>query len=142
MASKFKTFTLLGLALALLTLLSVPADAQSVPLRYLSVAGTPVGVNITTNRSILTSLLPVNTTATTYYLKLYDTATVPTCGSGTPKWTVPIPAAAASSASAVPVSPNIKFVNGIGICLTGALADTDTMAAAVGVVVNFGVSGY
>jgi hypothetical protein len=67
------------------------------------------------------------------YLKFYDKATAPTCGTDTPKKVVMIPAAAtAANGSAREVAPplGVNFINGIGICVVTGIADSDNTAVA------------
>lgn len=134
-------------AVALL-LLMMPSQtfAQSAPVKFLSVASTnsTLVVKTVANRSKLTlkSAVLVNTTAAIYYLKLYDKATAPTCGTDVPKWTVPIPFGASSSGNgfSIPLGDGLEFLLGLGFCITSGVADNDTGNAAAGVVINFGVS--
>lgn len=131
------------IVLALLAfLLTTPALAQSGPNKYLSVAGTNSTL-LRSGRTVLHVLLPINTTAVLYYLKLYDKATAPTCGTDVPKWTVPVPFGTGSTGSgvALPSTDGLVFQNGLGICITTGIADNDTGAAAAGIAVNYGVGG-
>ena len=127
----------LGLLVAALLLLGAPtANAQTSPRKYLSAATT----NSTLVRSAKGSLGQVvvfNSTATIYYLKLYDKATAPTCGTDVPKWTVMVPANGQFSMDV----GSLMFYTGIGFCLTSGFADNDTGAAATGVIINLGASG-
>lgn len=68
-----------------------------------------------------------NNSATPAYLKLYDSATAPTCGSGTPVSRIMLPANTTISPE---IATGISFANGIGLCLTGGIADADTTAVA------------
>jgi len=75
------------------------------------------------------------------YVKFYDTAVAPTCGSGTPTKRLIIPAASTAGNGAgsnvVPYG-GIKFVQGIGYCVTVGILDADTTApAAATYLVNF-----
>jgi len=76
----------------------------------------------------------VNTSAALKYVKLYNKATAPTCGTDTPVITLAIPAASATgiagAGSNVDFSGGIAFSTGIGYCITGAVADNDTTAVA------------
>jgi hypothetical protein len=126
------------IALWFLSALLSGAIAQSLPSKWLSAASlNPTLVNAGT--TYLTAILPINTTTTLYYLKLYDKATAPSCGTDTPKWTIPIPYGASNSGGGVslPLPPGgLHFFLGLGWCLTGALADNDTTNAATGVAIN------
>lgn len=115
---------------------SSPASATdeiSKPSSYLS-AATTNSTLIYGNGATLSWIVVGNTTATTYYLKLYNESTAPACGTDTPFMRIPIPAGLDS----IPID-GAQFPIGIGFCLTGALADADTTPAATGVALNFGV---
>lgn len=117
------------------------AQAQSVPRHYLSAATTNATL-VRAGKGLLKVLLPVNTTSTIYYLKFYDKATLPVCGTDTPVLTIPVPnAAGAGGGVSLPSSDGLQFFNGLGFCLTGGIADNDATVAATGVVINLGVSG-
>lgn len=118
-----------------------PALAQSAPLKYLSAASTNSTL-VRAGATVLNALVPINTTTTLYYLKLYSKATAPTCGTDAPLWTVPIPFGASNSGGGVALpTGGLSFPLGLGFCLTGGIADADTSSAAAGVAINLGVSG-
>jgi hypothetical protein len=83
--------------------------------------------------SAIWGLNVVNTNATTYYLKFYDTATVPTAGSGTPKLVFAL-------LQNQPLQKGylfgLPFKNGIGYCIVGAIADADSSNSAAGISVD------
>lgn len=81
----------------------------------------------------LYQVIAINTTVTPYYLKFYDKASAPTCNSDTVVQSYPI---AASSTVSLPILMGLPFKLGIGLCLTGALADNDNTNAATGVTIN------
>lgn len=67
------------------------------------------------------------------YLKLYDKATAPTCGTDVPVKVLMIPAAgtaANGAGSNVTISLGTAFHAGIGICVVTGIADTDNTAVA------------
>lgn len=69
------------------------------------------------------------------YLKFYDKATSPTCGTDTPKKVLMIPAASTASnggGSNVPNPVGFQFSIGIGICVVMGIADNDNTAPAAG----------
>lgn len=68
-----------------------------------------------------------NASASAKFLKLYNTASAPTAGSGTPVMTIPIPATSAANCE---FANGIAFGTGIGFTMTGAVADNDTTALA------------
>lgn len=67
------------------------------------------------------------------YLKFYDKATAPTCGTDTPTKVLAIPAAATAANGAIS-NPTIhvgaQFFNGLGICVVTGIADSDNTAPA------------
>lgn len=67
------------------------------------------------------------------YLKLYDKATAPTCGTDTPVKRLIIPAASTAANgedASHPFPFGIRFELGIGYCVTTGIADNDTTAPA------------
>lgn len=126
--------------LATLLLLPSAALAQSAPKKYLSAASTNSTL-VWTGKALVRSVVAINTTATIYYLKLYNKPTAPTCGTDIPDQTYPVPASATGAGLVVSAPVGMLFGTGFGFCLTGAIADNDTSSAATGVAVNFGVSG-
>jgi hypothetical protein len=68
------------------------------------------------------------------FVKLYDKATAPTCGTDTPIKTLIIPVASTAANGAgsnLPFPIGIQVQNGLGICVTGGIADNDTTPVAV-----------
>lgn len=106
------------------------------PVKYLSVASTN-STNVKAVAGQIYSLVAINTTGTLYYLKLYDKATAPTCSSDTVVQSYPVPASASGAGFVLPISVGMSFFNGIGFCLTGALADNDNTVAATGITLSF-----
>jgi hypothetical protein len=98
------------------------------------------GVSIKASPGTVYSLALSNNGAAPFYVKLYNTATAPTCGSGSPvaRFEVPANSTAANGAgSNLPFGqPGIAFSSGIGLCVTAGIADSDATAppASVGVV--------
>ena len=74
------------------------------------------------------------------YLKIYDKVTAPVCGTDTPIQTFMIPAASTAANGAgsnLPFPGGIQILNGLGICVTGGIADNDaTVVGAASYVVN------
>lgn len=128
--------------IALLALLacSVAAHAQSSPKKYLSVASN--NSTLVLNRAaILKVVTIVNTTATIYYVKFYNKATAPTCGTDTPVLVFPVPASATGGPPVSPaMSDGLLFPLGIGFCIVAGIADADNTVAAAGVVLDVGVT--
>lgn len=82
------------------------------------------------------SLIIGNQNATSFYLKLYDKATAPVCGTDTPVHSILIPT---SDDFAVPLSFALNFIRGIGFCITKNIANSDTTAAGTGITINLGI---
>jgi len=76
----------------------------------------------------------VNTTATIYYLRMYNLAAAPTCSSATGfVESIPIPAST-SGGGIVSIEPMGEgYSTGIGFCLTGGSSSTDNTNAGTGV---------
>lgn len=104
-------------------------------------AATTNSTLISTGQHTLCALTAINTTATLYYLRVYDAAAAPTCSSATGfKFSLPIPASATGAGAAVPLGPfGLDFASGLGFCLTGGGSSTDNTSAATGVYL---VGGY
>lgn len=82
----------------------------------------------------------VNTTATLYYLRLYNSSSAPTCSSATGFIeSIPIPASATGAGFVEQSDIPIGYTTGIGYCLTGGSSSTDNTNAAVGI---FGAIKY
>lgn len=130
------------IAMAALLMIGSAAHAQSAPKKYLSTASNNSTL-VLGRASYVNTILAVNTTDTVYYLKLYNKATTPTCGTDVPVLTIPVPATAASGGGVVslPVSLGLSFSAGVGFCLVGGIADNDNSSAAAGVAINFGLTG-
>lgn len=78
-----------------------------------------------------------NTNASPRFVKLYNSATSPTVGTTTPLMTITIPGNSNGAGTNVDFSSGISFSSGIGIAITGLVADSDTTAISANeVVVN------
>lgn len=78
-----------------------------------------------------------NVNAQEMYVKLYNKATAPTVGSDTPVITLLVPGGATGLVSEASFPQGIAFGTGIGLAITGAVADNDTTAVAANeIVVN------
>lgn len=136
-----KWFAKLAFA-ALLCVAAGSAWAQSggAPKVYLSAASTNCTL-IVTGAHTLSMVLPLNTTTTTYYLKMFDKATAPVAGTDTPIQDYPVPWGSNNSVGgvALPLPLGLRFTKGVGFCLTGGIALNDATNAAIGVALNFGV---
>lgn len=131
---------LASLAVAV-TLSTAPAFAQSAPLKFNS-AATNNATLVRAGRNMVTTLVGTNSTATAYYLKLYDKATAPTCGTDIPKTVVVVPPLGVGGTVSPELGPGLRFNLGLGFCLVAGIADADNTAAVTGLVVNFGAAGF
>ena len=79
----------------------------------------------------------INTTATLYYLRMYNLASAPTCSSATGfVQTIPIPASTTGAGVASSIAVGEAYSTGIGFCLTGGGSSTDNTNAATGVYIT------
>jgi hypothetical protein len=130
-------------------LLSSHSFAQCRAVHILS-AATNNATSFTTQQGPMGLCGPIvvtNTTNTTGMdLRIYDSSGTPVCSSATGvKFNIAIPTNATTAAAvggfAIPINEHIGFQFGIGICLTGAVSDSDNSNAVTGVQVNLGVYG-
>ena len=122
--------------------LALPAAAQGtqgIPYSYLS-AATNNATLVYAGPSLAKALIVVNTNNTVYYLKLYNKATAPTCGTDTPVQRIPIPAANTGGGFVTVSLEDMRFPLGFGFCLVGGIADNDNTNAATGIAINFSLS--
>lgn len=125
-------------AVALLTCISVAALAQiSTPFHLLSAASTNA-TSIKGSNGQIVSVVAINTSVSLVYLKFYDIAATPTCNSTAVKLSFPVPFGSGNSGGGfVAEMPQaVQFLNGIGMCLTGGIADNDNTNAVTGIAVN------
>jgi hypothetical protein len=81
----------------------------------------------------------INTTATLYYLRLYNLSAAPTCSSATGfVTTIPIPASTTGAGTLLDFGTfGAAFSTGIAYCLTGGGSSTDNTNAATGVYLSY-----
>lgn len=126
-------------ALAMLLFAGAPASAQYAPRHYLS-AATNNATLVLGRAAVVGMVQATNTTAVVYYLKLYNKATAPTCGTDVPVLTVALPVAPGALPPIEPAA-GMLFPLGVGMCITANAADNDNTAAVTGITVNIGVTG-
>ena len=106
---------------------------------YITSAATTNSTNCKNAQGTIYDISLVNTTATLYYLRLYNLSAAPTCSSAT-GFVETIPAKASATGADVqrqhPVGRN--YSAGIGFCLTGGGSSTDNTNAATGVYISIG----
>ncbi len=94
--------------------------------------------NISTTSTILYDFQAYNNSATIAYLKFYNVVGTPVCNTDVPVTTIIIPASTNGAGTNVVYFSGKSFGLGLGICVTGGIADNDnTPVAANTVVVNF-----
>jgi hypothetical protein len=113
------------------------AGTPAVPATQYSVnsLNTTNGALILTGTSGLQAFFASNIGATVAYVKLYNKATAPTVGTDVPLMVIPVPAAVGTVAGFVELTPGFngyRFPLGLGIAITGLMADSDTTAVAAG----------
>lgn len=84
--------------------------------------------NIKATAGTVYSISAGNINAAVRYLKLYDKATAPTCGTDTPVMRIPLPTGGANVTREFPVGA--AFANGIGICIVTGATDADNTSTA------------
>lgn len=144
----------------LLALLTGQASAQTNTLVWCALGGQPLASSVCTGTPY--HLVAVNSDNATLvaagphillgaqlsgvgsapaYVKFYDKATAPVCGTDTPKKVLAIPAASTAAnggGSNVTVALGTGFVLGLGFCVVTGIADSDdTAVAAATFNVNF-----
>lgn len=116
---------------------NVPATSGGTSTCYLSSAATTNATNCKASAGQIYGYDLVNTTATLYYLRLYNLSASPTCSSATGFIrTIPVPASATGAGIARDIAQGEAYGTGIGFCLTGGGSSTDNTSAATGVYVS------
>ncbi len=113
---------------------TVTPPAPTTPYFVNSIASTNSAL-IITGTSGLQAFWATNTGATAAYVKLYNKATAPIVGTDVPEMIIPVPAAASGVPGIASVSigfSGFRFALGLGIAITGGVADSDTTAVAAG----------
>lgn len=111
----------LGVAAARLALVKVKSAASTNSTLVKAGATVLYGYNLTNS-----------TAATVQFIKLYNKATAPTCGTDTPAFTLTVPA---NSSTVWSTDIGLYFPLGLGYCITAGVAESDSaIAAADGVV--------
>lgn len=102
---------------------------------YLTSAATTNSTNCKASAGNVYAVHVTNTTATNYYVRMYNLSTAPTCSSST-GFVETIPALGATANGAVNGRTHAipqSYGTGIGFCLTGGGSSTDNTNAATGV---------
>lgn len=130
-----KRLALTVLFLCAATLSALAQATTGKPFSVLSTASTNCSL-VYNDRALGKALHVINTTSTTYFLKLYDKKSAPVAGTDTPNWRVPIPPQNTGGGVVAVSLEDLGFFSGIGLCLTGGIADNDSSNAATGVAIN------
>lgn len=121
------------------TIQPIPGTANGC-IPYHLAGGTAASTNSTRIKegpSNLCDLTMINTTATLYYFKIYDSASAPTCSSATNlKHVYPIPASSTGSGIQRSLPVGESYANGLGFCVTASGSDTANDNAATGVYIE------
>lgn len=128
----------LALALSLAAFHAKAQSLQSTPFHYLSLASNNSTLVTGAGQNILKWVIVYNNTATIYYLKFYNKATAPTCGTDVPSITIPLPPNTTSTGVLGLSFDDTRFTLGVGFCITALQADNDNTIAATGITVNLG----
>jgi len=101
----------------------------------LNSAATTNAALVLTGTSGLHAFYATNTGAAAAFVKLYNKATAPVLASDVPAMIIPVPAAVGGvpGVATLPIGFNgFRFSLGLGIAITGGVADNDTTAVAAG----------
>lgn len=127
-----------ALAVTPVTICDQPEIGQAIcggaiPTHILSAASTNSNLITTAAPHIIYDVTAFNTNATTAYLKFYDVAVAPTCNISSVVATYPLVQNVPFSIASI---VGKQFNNGVGICITGGIADNDNTNATTGIVVD------
>lgn len=101
---------------------------------YAPSAASNNSTNVKASAGQVYTISAVNTTATLYFLRMYNLASAPTCSSATGFIeTIPIPASTTGAGLVRDVAVGQAYSTGVGFCLTGGGSSTDNTNAATGV---------
>jgi len=136
------TATMTGTATVTMTITATPgimrvlSEVTPATPYHLIAANSNNSTNLKTTAGLVADVQTGNINGSTpYYLKLYDKATAPTCGTDTPVKTILIPPVNSGNNPVLPIG--IKFLLGLGFCVTAGIADNDnTSVPAATVIVN------
>ena len=130
--------TLLALV-ALLFSVTAAVPQTALPYSYLSAASTNSTL-VKAGRSTLRWIQAGCTGAAVQYLKIYEKATAPTCGTDVPRMRVTIQCVATTGGVPVDISGlDTAFGAGIGFCIVSGIADNSSANSIAGITLNLGV---
>ncbi len=112
-----------------LTRVTSKSGGGALPFRLISTGTDEDFISVKASAGTITTIAAVNINETTVsYLKIYDKATAPIVGLDIPVMTIPIPTNIQGAGIVIPIPNGVTFSNGIGIAITGGVADSDTTA--------------
>ena len=115
----------------------IPGTSGGLSISATQSAASTNSTSVKGSAGMIYNITAINTTATLYYLRLYNSSSAPTCSSATGFIaTYPIPASTSGGGVVVDTTHGIVFGTGIGFCITGGGSSTDNTNAATGVFVN------
>lgn len=126
----------LGVALAQVVTPAGNPNPGTVGVKVLSAANKNCQ-SVRVGQMALYQVTAINTTVTPWFLKLYDLNRSPNTASDVSIQSLPVPANTQGSGFSVSYPEGIGLLNGLAMCMTGAIADTDETNAATGVAINF-----
>lgn len=106
-----------------------------------SVVITTASTNLGTLKSSAGSsgvIVPINTSGTIGFLKLFNKASNPVLGTDTPVQCYPVPANTSGAGLIITIPAGLSFNTGIAYAVTGAIALNDTSNGPAGIALNFG----
>jgi len=117
----------------------IPTTSGGLTIYSLESAATTNATNVKASAGKVHWMYVTNTNAAVRYMKVYDSASAPTAGSGTPVLRLAIPAAATGAGFVFASASGLSFASGIGFTLvTGAGDSASTGVGADEIQVNIG----
>jgi hypothetical protein len=114
-----------------------PVTTGGLSTSYITSAASTNSTNVKASAGQVYVIHVTNTTATLYYLRMYNLSSAPTCSSATGfVETIPVPASATGAGFVRPIDLGQTYSTGIGYCLTGGGSSTDNTSAATGVYIS------
>jgi hypothetical protein len=130
-----KAFSVTGALTTVSTITTSGTPTAPATPYILNSAASTNGALILTGTSGLHAFYATNTGTTPAFVKLYNKATAPTVGTDAPAMIIPVPAAVAGvpGVATLPIGHNgFRFALGLGIAITGNVADNDTTPIGAG----------
>lgn len=110
------------------TVTSAPATSGGLTIKSAIMASGTNATSVKASAGQLYKIEVTNNSTNIGYLKIYNTASAPTAGSGTPVIRIMCPASGGAFSTFADVG--VAFATGIGFTFTGGIADADTTSVA------------